>query len=92
MQYLFDEKGTRYLDMFAGIVTVSVGHCHPYVTQKAKEQVSSSFTCNNHQMDALQHTTTIYLHPNIAEFGKKLASNFPPESGLKGASSTHAGN
>lgn len=41
MQYLFDEKGTRYLDMFAGIVTVSVGHCHPYVTQKAKEQVSS---------------------------------------------------
>jgi hypothetical protein len=29
MQYLFDHKGKRYLDMFGGIVTVSVGHCHP---------------------------------------------------------------
>ncbi len=31
MQYLFDETGRRYLDLFAGIVTVSVGHCHPKV-------------------------------------------------------------
>ncbi|KAK9835307.1 hypothetical protein WJX81_000697 [Elliptochloris bilobata] len=31
MQYLYDEKGRRYLDAFAGIVTVSVGHCHPRV-------------------------------------------------------------
>jgi hypothetical protein len=29
MQYLFDHKGVKYLDMFGGIVTVSVGHCHP---------------------------------------------------------------
>ena len=27
MQYVWDETGTRYLDAFAGIVTVSVGHC-----------------------------------------------------------------
>src|SRR5688500_4685539 len=31
MQYLFDETGRRYLDLFAGIVTVSCGHCHPEV-------------------------------------------------------------
>ena len=30
MQYLYDEKGRRYLDGFGGIVTISVGHCHPY--------------------------------------------------------------
>ena len=30
-QYLFDETGRRYLDCFAGIVTVSCGHCHPTV-------------------------------------------------------------
>lgn len=30
-QWLFDQNGKRYLDMFAGIVTVSVGHAHPYV-------------------------------------------------------------
>jgi hypothetical protein len=29
MQYLWDTSGKRYLDLFAGIVTVSVGHCHP---------------------------------------------------------------
>uniref|UniRef100_A0A2C9L7P5 Uncharacterized protein n=1 Tax=Biomphalaria glabrata TaxID=6526 RepID=A0A2C9L7P5_BIOGL len=29
MQYLWDTNNKRYLDLFAGIVTVSVGHCHP---------------------------------------------------------------
>ena len=29
MQWLWDTTGKRYLDLFAGIVTVSVGHCHP---------------------------------------------------------------
>jgi alanine-glyoxylate transaminase/(R)-3-amino-2-methylpropionate-pyruvate transaminase len=29
MQWLFDETGKRYLDMIAGIVTVSCGHCNP---------------------------------------------------------------
>ncbi len=66
MQYLYDEKGRRYLDGIGGIVTISVGHCHPYVTQKAREQ-----------LDRLQHTTTIYLHPNIAEYGKMLAEKMP---------------
>ena len=66
MQYLYDETGRRYLDAFAGIVTVSVGHCHPYVTQKAIEQY-----------ETLQHTTTIYLHPTIAEYGEMLAERLP---------------
>jgi alanine-glyoxylate transaminase/(R)-3-amino-2-methylpropionate-pyruvate transaminase len=71
MQYVFDETGRRYLDCFAGIVTVSVGHCHPKVLDAVREQ-----------NERLQHTTTIYLHPNIALFGKKLASTFPKGSGL----------
>lgn len=29
MQWLWDHAGRRYLDMFGGIVTVSVGHSHP---------------------------------------------------------------
>lgn len=66
MQYLYDENGKRYLDGFAGIVTVSVGHCHPYVTQKGREQ-----------LEILQHATTIYLHPTIAEYGKMLAERMP---------------
>jgi len=66
MQYLYDETGRRYLDMLAGIVTVSCGHCHPKVTAKIKEQV-----------DTLQHATTIYAHPNMPALAKKLASKMP---------------
>ena len=71
MQWLFDETGRRYLDGIAGIVTVSVGHCHPKVVEAVREQ-----------NERLQHTTTIYLNPNIAEFGRKLVSTFPDDSGL----------
>src|ERR1700722_2783704 len=65
-QYIFDEKGRRYLDGLGGIVTVSVGHCHPHVLEAV-----------HRQNETLQHSTTIYLHPNIAEFGQKLASKMP---------------
>ena len=37
MQYLWDETGRRYLDAIAGIVTVSVGHCHPKITERVRE-------------------------------------------------------
>ena len=66
MQYLYDETGRRYLDGFGGIVTVSVGHSHPYVIQKVNEQLA-----------LLQHTTTIYYHPTIAQYGKMLADKMP---------------
>ncbi|MEO0474861.1 MAG: aspartate aminotransferase family protein [Planctomycetota bacterium] len=66
MQYVWDEKGQRYLDAFAGIVTVSVGHCHPKVIEKIQAQNQT-----------LQHTTTIYLHPTIGQFAEKLASKMP---------------
>jgi alanine-glyoxylate transaminase/(R)-3-amino-2-methylpropionate-pyruvate transaminase len=67
-QYLFDEKGRRYLDGLGGIVTVSVGHCHPHVVEVVRKQ-----------NETLQHSTTIYLHPNIAEYGQKLAAKMPGE-------------
>ncbi|MGC1479837.1 MAG: aminotransferase class III-fold pyridoxal phosphate-dependent enzyme [Chthoniobacterales bacterium] len=66
MQYLFDETGRRYLDAFGGIVTVSVGHCHPKVVAAL-----------NAQNEKLQHTTTIYLHPNVARYAQRLASTLP---------------
>ncbi|HEY7768944.1 aspartate aminotransferase family protein [Longimicrobium sp.] len=66
MQYVFDETGRRYLDMFAGIVTVSCGHCHPRVVQAVRQQV-----------ETLQHATTIYLHPNLPQLARKLASKMP---------------
>ena len=80
MQYLFDETGKRYLDGFAGIVTVSVGHCHPKVIEAVREQ-----------NERFQHTTTIYLHPNIAKYAKHLASTFPKDSGLSVCYFTNSG-
>ncbi len=38
MQYVWDETGKQYLDAIAGIVTVSVGHCHPKVAERIKAQ------------------------------------------------------
>ncbi|XP_057542044.1 alanine--glyoxylate aminotransferase 2 homolog 1, mitochondrial [Amaranthus tricolor] len=66
MQYLFDETGRRYLDAFAGIVTVSCGHCHPDILEAVIEQSK-----------LLQHATTIYLHHAIADFAEALASKMP---------------
>ena len=66
MQYLFDETGRRYLDLFAGIVTVSCGHCHPKVTEAMARQIGM-----------IQHTTTIYLNPLIGEYAKRLAAKLP---------------
>lgn len=78
MQYVWDDAGTRYLDAFAGIVTVSVGHCHPKVVEKVRAQSGQ-----------LQHTTTIYLHPKIAQFAEKLADKMPP--GLSRSYFTNSG-
>jgi alanine-glyoxylate transaminase / (R)-3-amino-2-methylpropionate-pyruvate transaminase len=80
MQYLFDENGRRYLDAIAGIVTVSVGHCHPKVIEAVHKQ-----------NETLQHTTTIYIHPTIGQFAKKLVSTFPKDSGLSVVYFTNSG-
>ncbi len=66
MQYVWDETGRRYLDAFAGICTISVGHCHPKVAEKVREQVGR-----------LQHISTVYLHPAIAQLAEKLADKMP---------------
>ncbi len=66
MQYVFDETGKRYLDAFAGIATVNVGHCHPHVVHAIQTQSAK-----------LQHATTLYLHPTLAEYSKMLVDKMP---------------
>ncbi|EYC17636.1 hypothetical protein Y032_0030g2187 [Ancylostoma ceylanicum] len=66
MQYLYDSDGKKYLDMFAGIVTVSVGHCHPKINAALKAQI-----------DKLWHTTSIYYTEPILEYAEKLTAKFP---------------
>jgi alanine-glyoxylate transaminase/(R)-3-amino-2-methylpropionate-pyruvate transaminase len=80
MQYVWDETGKQYLDGFAGIVTVSVGHCHPRIVEKVREQVGR-----------LQHVTTLYLHPAIGQLARKLAELLPASSGLTQCEFTNSG-
>jgi len=64
--YLYDPEGNKYLDFFGGILTVSVGHCNPKVTNKINEQVNK-----------LQHTSTLYPNENIVKLAEKLAQITP---------------
>eukprot|EP00756_Hemistasia_phaeocysticola_P007676 Hpha_TRINITY_DN14358_c0_g2::TRINITY_DN14358_c0_g2_i4::g.86997::m.86997/K00827/AGXT2; alanine-glyoxylate transaminase / (R)-3-amino-2-methylpropionate-pyruvate transaminase len=68
MQWLWDHKGKRYLDLYGGIVTVSAGHAHPKVNDAVKKQ-----------MDRIQHTTSLYLHPLQGEYAEAVVKHFPSE-------------
>jgi len=80
MQYLWDDTGRRYLDGIGGVVTVSVGHCHPRIVEAVRAQVGR-----------LVHTTTIYLHPTITTYARKLAEHFPDGSELEVTFFTNSG-
>src|SRR5712692_3303111 len=47
--FVKDVEGREYLDFFGGILTVSVGHCHPRVTEAVVEQQKK-----------LVHVSTLY--------------------------------
>lgn len=65
-QYLYDDAGRQYLDFFGGILTVSVGHCHPEVTKRIVEQATR-----------LQHSSTVYVIPPMVELAERLARITP---------------
>ena len=62
-QYLFDEKGNRYLDCVNNIQ--HVGHCHPKVVEAAQQQYEKL------------NTNTRYLDETIVNYAKELTSTFP---------------
>jgi acetylornithine/N-succinyldiaminopimelate aminotransferase len=37
--YVWDEKGTKYLDMYGGHAVISIGHTHPHYVQRLQEQL-----------------------------------------------------
>jgi len=64
--YVYDPEGNKYLDFFGGILTVSIGHCNPKVTDKIAAQIKK-----------LQHTSTLYQTENIILMAEKLAKITP---------------
>lgn len=63
---LRDDQGREYLDFFGGILTVSVGHCHPHVTRAITQQAQR-----------LVHTSTCYLTQPMLELAQRLAEITP---------------
>lgn len=78
-QWVWDADGNQYLDFFAGIVTVSVGHCNDKVNARVREQ-----------MDRLQHVSTVYVTEPQARLARKLAS-ISPEGKLTRTMLTNSG-
>lgn len=63
---VIDLAGKSYLDFFGGILTISVGHCHPKINQAVIEQ-----------MGKLQHCSTLYQTEPIVNLAETLARITP---------------
>ncbi len=64
--YVEDADGKRYLDFFGGILTVSLGHCHPEVVAAVTEQLHT-----------LGHTSTLYPNEWIVRLAEQIAELTP---------------
>ncbi len=62
-QYLYDEAGRAYLDVYNNVPLV--GHSHPRVVAAAQRQL------------ALLNTNTRYLHDNIIQYAERLTALLP---------------
>jgi 4-aminobutyrate aminotransferase-like enzyme/Ser/Thr protein kinase RdoA (MazF antagonist) len=63
MQYLYDETGRAFLDVYNNVPLV--GHSHPRVVRAAQEQL------------ALLNTNTRYLHDNVIRYAERLTRLLP---------------
>jgi acetylornithine/N-succinyldiaminopimelate aminotransferase len=46
--YLWDQNGTKYLDLYGGHAVISIGHCHPYYVDMLTKQLNAiSFYSNS---------------------------------------------
>jgi 4-aminobutyrate aminotransferase-like enzyme len=79
MQYVMDGQGRRYLDAFAAIVTISVGHCNPDVVAR-----------QNAQNGRLQHATTLYATEPMLKAGRRLLEVAKP-AGMEKVYFTNSG-
>jgi len=64
--HVWDDKGDKYLDCFGGVLTVSVGHANPRVTEAIVNQVKT-----------ISHTSTLYCNKPQSYLAEKLAQISP---------------
>ena len=61
-----DCEGAEYLDLFGGILTTGLGHCHPQVVAATREQAGR-----------LGHVSSLYVHESQARAAAQLAEIAP---------------
>jgi acetylornithine/N-succinyldiaminopimelate aminotransferase len=66
-QFVWDEKGKKYLDFFAGISVCNVGHCNDVVIKAVKSQLNS-----------FSHVSNLYYAPVQVKFGEELVKRTFP--------------
>jgi len=59
--YVWDDQNNKYLDCFGGVLTVSVGHNNPKISEAIINQVKT-----------LQHTSTLYANKPQSDLAEKL--------------------
>lgn len=66
--WLWDEKGTRYLDLYGGHAVISIGHSHPHYVSRLK-----------HQLERIGFYSNSVQNPLQQEFAEKLGkiSGYP---------------
>lgn len=57
--YVWDEKGTEYLDMYGGHAVISIGHTHPYWVSAIEKQL--------HQIAFYSNSVIIPIQSQLAE-------------------------
>ncbi|KAL3967194.1 ethanolamine-phosphate phospho-lyase [Sarotherodon galilaeus] len=62
-QYMYDEKGQRYLDCINNVA--HVGHCHPDVVKAGAQQME------------LLNTNSRFLHDNLVLYAQRLQATLP---------------
>ncbi len=69
---LWDVDGRRYIDFMAGVAVLNVGHRHPYVVEKVREQ-----------LDKFWHIClSDFYYPQAVELAEKLQAIAPMEDTL----------
>jgi alanine-glyoxylate transaminase/(R)-3-amino-2-methylpropionate-pyruvate transaminase len=61
-----DAEGKEYLDLFSGILTTSLGHCHPRIIERTTDQ-----------MNRLGHVSTLYATEVQVEAARRLSEIAP---------------
>ena len=64
--WAYDADGREYLDLFGGILTLGVGHCHPEVISRVEQQIEN-----------LGHTSSLYPTAPVVRVAEKLAKITP---------------